>query len=214
MVYCYLINLGRAMFHYQQSLYPLLDSTPAIYSPQVAERTMADCQMEIEDAIVHYRTIKEFESLAEMSTTWVSPPGAHYHIPSIALVDGSLTCWFDNRVSPMVKKQILSPIMRALSQVKQHRIPIIGYVSASSSLSVLNFLRLAACTYEYPDCERNCGHLNLEVELPPSQIYSTLSDKNLWANLLAPGLRSGIWKSNTEINDLYEEEQKIHFCGC
>ena len=54
--------------------------------------------------------------------------------------------------------------------------------------------------------------IRLEVELPPSQIYSTLSDKNLWANLLAPGLRSGIWKSNTEINDLYEEEQKIHFC--
>ena len=102
--------------------------------------------------------------------------------------------------------------MEAWSQLQSNQIPLIGYVSASSSRDVLNFLRLAACVYDYPDCQKHCGHLNLEREQPPCQITTSLSDKLFWANLLAPGLRSGLWKSSLEIMDLYDEAHQIYFC--
>lgn len=210
--YCYLINLGRAMIHYHQSLHPLLDSDPQVFTPDRARILMRDWKMPILEAISHYRTIEKSTSVARLALKWVRPPGSHYNTPNLALLSGSLVPWFDNKLSIDIKRKILAPINEARSQLQKHGIPLIGYVSRSSSREVLNFLRLSACVYDYPECEKNCGHLELQLEQPPCQISNSLKDKLFWGNLLAPGLRSGIWKINSDVAALFEESQKVYFC--
>jgi len=210
--YCYLVNLGRAMFHYHQSLHPLLDSNPLVFDRSFAENLIKSWKMPIEDVMVHYRQIQASQVLAKMALRWVLPPGSHEDIPNLAMLSGALIPWFQNNVSLAVKQKILSPIIAARSQLRENNIPLIGYVTATASREILNFLGLAACAYDYPDCEKNCGHLNLELEQPPCQISPTLKDRLFWAKLLAPGMRSGIWKSNSDVNALFDPSEQIYFC--
>ncbi|MGF1488052.1 MAG: DNA double-strand break repair nuclease NurA [Prochloraceae cyanobacterium] len=211
--YCYLINIGRIMLHYGQSLHPLLDSIPEVYYK--AEDLYASRQWGIktEEWMGYRRTVAEIEILAEMACRWVKPPGAHYNIPNLAMVDGSLIYWFLDNLPPEAKDCILPPIMNAQQQLEALKIPFMGYLSVSRSIESIDFLRLAACPHKYPNCTVNCGHLRDSFqEKPPCQIIDPLRDTTIWGTILKPGQRSALWESNLNILKLYDESQRVYFC--
>ena len=207
--YCYLINIGQIMLHYGQSLHPLLDSVPEVFYKKEDLYISKKWGIRLEEWMGHLRTVSEAQTLAQMACNWVLPPGEHRDVPNLALVDGYLIYWFLDSLPVEARDKILPPILASCEQLRETRIPMMGYVSASRSTEGLNFLRLGSCEYEHPNCVVNCSDL---VDKYPCQKIDSLRDSTFWAGQLQPGQRSPLYRSNLRILDLYEEAQRVYFC--
>ncbi len=207
--YCYLINVGRIMLHYGQNLHPLLDSIPEVYYKNQDLYVAKQWGIRVEEWMGYRRTVLEAQMLAEMACGWVNPPGAHSE-PNLALVDGSLIYWFLETLPLEARERILPPIMEAWEQLRQTKIPLMGYISAPRSMEASNFLRLQACPYETPNCVVNCA--DKREEDAPCMVINPLRDATLWAYLLEPGQRSAIWRSESRILQTYLLSQWVYFC--
>lgn len=207
--YCYLINVGRVMLHYGQNLHPLLDSIPEVYYKPEDLYVSKQWGIRTEEWMGFRRTVLEAQMLSEMACRWVKPPGAHSD-PNLALVDGSLIYWFLDGLPLEARDRILLPILEAWEQMRETKIPLMGYLSASRSTEAINFLRFQACPHEHPNCLANCT--DLETDRVPCQIVDPLRDGTLWAHLLKPGQRGPLWRSSNRIFELYGEAQRVYFC--
>ncbi|MGK7934365.1 MAG: DNA double-strand break repair nuclease NurA [Xenococcaceae cyanobacterium] len=207
--YCYLINVGRIMLHYGQSLHPLLDSLPEVFYKTEDLYIAKEWGIRLEEWMGYRRNVSEAQMLSEMACRWVLPPGGHPDIPNLAMVDGSLIYWFLDGLPTEARTQILSPILAAWEQLKKTNIPLMGYVSASRSVEALNFFRLPACPHAHPNCVVHCGDL---VDNYPCQKTTPLRDATFWGSQLAPGQRSPLYRSSLRILDLYDESQRVYFC--
>ncbi len=207
--YCYLINIGRIMLHYGQGLFPLLDSIPEVFYKPEDIYVSKQWGIKVEEWMGYRRTVSEAQMLAEMACRWVRPPGSHYNIPNLAMVDGSLILWFLENLPSDARELILQPILAAWQELRQEKIPLMGYVSASRSIEAVNFLRLPACTFQHPNCIVNCSNLE---ERKDCEVIAPLRDATVWSHLLNPGQRSCLWRSNLRILDLYDEPLRVYFC--
>jgi hypothetical protein len=207
--YCYLLNVGRIMLHYGQNLHPLLDTIPEVYYKREDLYVSKQWGIRTEEWIGYRRTVLESQILAEMSCRWVNPPGAH-HGPNLAMLDGSLIYWFLEGLPIEARDRLLPPILAAWEQLRETKIPLMGYISASRSIESVNFLRLQACIHPTPNCVIHCSEL-IE-DNAPCQVITPLRDATLWGYLLEPGERGPLWKSSLRILDLYDEPQRIYFC--
>jgi NurA domain len=207
--YCYLINIGRVMLHYGQSLHPLLDSLPEVYYKPEDLYISQQWNISTEEWMGYRRTVLEAQILSELATRWVLPPGAHQDTPNLALVDGSLIYWFLDKLLSEAKDQLLPPILAAWEDLRNSKIPLLGYLSASRSMESVNFLRFPACPFDFPNCIINCRE---ERDHKPCQVIQPLRDTTLWGSFLPPGHRSALWCSNLRILDYYDEPQRVYFC--
>ncbi len=204
--YCYLLNISRVIIHYGQSRYPLLDSLPeVIYRP---EDLYASRQWGIrtEEWMGYKRTAAEAIMLSELAQEAASTQDAD--VPILAMTDGSLIYWFLEQMPAAARDQILLPVLAAWEQMRQARVPVMGYISASRSGEALNFLRLQACPYETPDCLTHCADDRSQM---PCQTFSPLRDVTLWATSLSPGERGPLWKSSADILSCYGDHA-VYFC--
>ncbi len=209
--YCYLLNIGRVMLHYGQNLHPLLDSLPEVYYR--AEDLFAARRWGIrtEEWLGYRRTVLEAECLAEMACRWVQPPGAHKE-PNLAMMDGSLIYWFLETLPQAAREEILFPILAAWEKLRQARIPLVSYVSASRSIEALNLMRLQACPHDTPNCPQHCeGHQTTQQKVP-CQVFDPLRDATFWQQHLSPGQRSPLWQSAIKILGTYPPEHRVCFC--
>ena len=207
--YCYLINIGRVMIHYGQSLHPLLDSLPEVFYKQEDLYVSKQWGIRTEEWMGYCRSVSEAQILSEMACRWVQPPGAHFDVPNLAMVDGSLIFWFLENLPNPARDMLLPPILEAWDKLRLTRIPFMGYLSASRSGEAVNFLRLQACGFETPNCVANCAN---QTKIPPCQVLESLRDATFWGYILKPGQRSCLWRSSARILDLYPEPLKIYFC--
>ncbi|MGL5807615.1 MAG: DNA double-strand break repair nuclease NurA [Xenococcaceae cyanobacterium] len=207
--YCYLINVGRIMLHYGQSLHPFLDSLPEVYYKPEDIYVSKQWGIRTEEWMGYKRTVTEAQMLAEMACQWVLPPGAHQDTPNLAMVDGSLIYWFIDGLPVEAREQILNPILEACEQLRATNIPMMGYVSASRSMEAVNFLRLQACPFESPNCAIHCGNI---ADKAPCQKIEPLRDATVWQHFLEPGQRGPLWRSSLHILDFYPESQRVYFC--
>ncbi len=209
--YCYLINIGRIMLHYGQNRHPLLDSIPEVYYRPEDLYVSKQWGIRTEEWMGHRRTVLEAQSLAEMACRWVNPPGPHQD-PNLALVDGSLIYWFLEGLPLEAREQILPPIQAAWESLRQVKVPLMGYLSASRSSEAMNLLRLEACPHDQPHCAHHCQHYQDNDEKMPCQVFDPLRDATFWGNLLEPGQRGPLWQSSLRILGLYPAPQRVYFC--
>jgi hypothetical protein len=207
--YCYLLNVGRVMLHYGQNLHPLLDSIPEVYYKPEDLYVSKQWGIRTEEWMGFRRAVLEAEMLTEIACRWVKPPGPHDD-PNLALVDGSLIYWFLDGLPLEARDRILLPILQKWEELRDAKIPLMGYLSASRGTEAVNFLRLQACIHDCPNCLTNCT--DLEEDRTPCQIIDPLRDATLWAYILEPGQRGPLWRSSLRILDLYGEAQRIYFC--
>ncbi len=213
--YCYLLNVGRVMLHYGQSIYPLLDSIPEVFYQADDLYISRQWGIRTEEWMGYRRTVSEALALAELGCEWVKINSNSLPTPTLAMVDGSLIYWFLESIPSEARDRILKPILNAWNKLKLTRIPLIGYLSASRSSESLSFLRLKACIYDEPDCMTNCPNVGLGgfgfAEKAPCQLFEPLRDVVFWSSILQPGQRSPLWQSSARILDLYGEHI-IYFC--
>ena len=136
------------------------------------------------------------------------------------MVDGSLIYWFLDSLPQEARDRILPPILEAWEQLRQLKIPLVGYISASRSGEALNFLRLQACPFDQPDCGTHCSGQGTSGDTPaatialrrlPCQVFDPLKDASLWQMQLEPGQRSPLWRSSARILDSYGPHA-VYFC--
>lgn len=207
--YCYLINVGRVMLHYGQSLHPLLDSLPEVFYKPEDLYVSKQWGIRTEEWMGYRRMVSEAQMLAEMACRWVRPPGAHYDTPNLAMVDGSLIYWFLEGMPTDARDRLLPPMLAAWETLQQERVPMMGYLSASRSGEANNFLRLQACPYDTPNCGSHCQNVRDRL---PCQIIDPLRDSTLGETLLQPGQRGPLWMSSARILELYPESLRTCFC--
>ena len=200
--YCYLLNIGRVVLHYGQNRHPLLDSLPEVFYRHEDLYMSRQWGIRTEEWMGYRRTASEATVLAELACTEKTAA------PALAMVDGSLIYWFLDQLPIDARDRILPPILEAWQQMRAAQIPIMGYLSASRSIEAMNFLRLSACPHAVPDCVSYCQN---QLEFVPCKKFENLRDTTLWATQLKPGQRSPLWRSNSRILELYED-QTIYFC--
>jgi hypothetical protein len=227
--YCYLINIGRVLLHYGQSLYPLLDSFPEVFSQPEDLYVSRQWGIRTEEWMGYQRTVSEAVALANLGIELVKveestqkPALKQLNLlesstdiqfqdqaipPTLAMVDGSLLYWFLEPLPIEARDRILPPILEAWEQLRQAKIPLMGYLSSARSSEALNFFRLPACSHPVPDCVKHCQ----ELERTPCQLFDSLRDTVFWGIELQPGERSPLWRSSSQIQNFYGEHQ-IYFC--
>lgn len=206
--YCYLVNVGRVVLHYGQGRFPLLDSLPeVIYRPEDLYQSRP-WGISTEEWMGHRRTVAEAEVLAELGSLVAAEPSPEIAPPTLAMVDGSLIYWFLEALPTEARDHLLPAILSAWNRLRQDKIPLVGYLSASRSSEGLNFLRLPACPFAEPHCAQHCQG---QSEKAPCGGFMPLRDATFWATQLEPGQRSPLWRSSASILDLYGE-QHIYFC--
>lgn len=230
--YCYLLNIGRVVLHYGQNRHPLLDSLPEIFYRPEDLYLSRQWGIRTEEWMSFRRTASEATVLAELACSVVQSltqddravghveDGENHHpvnqsindtkeqIPTLAMVDGSLIYWFLEQLPFDARALILPPILEAWRKLRDAKIPLMGYLSASRNVEGINFLRLLACPHSVPDCMSFCPN---QLEKVACKVFEPLRDTNLWSTQLKPGQRSPLWRSNARILDLYDDEQ-IYFC--
>lgn len=207
--YCYLINVGRIVIHYGQSLHPILDSIPEVFYRQEDLYISQKWGIKTEEWMGYRHTVSETVMLSELALEIQALLTRKSSVaPLLALVDGSLIYWFLESLPPEARDTIIQPILAAWDQLAAAKIPLIGYISSSRSSESLNFLRLPACTFPTHNCVVNCAD---KINKLPCQIFDPLKDSNLWGSVLAPGKRSPLWRSSTKILDSYGKH-RTYFC--
>ncbi|MFN6483427.1 MULTISPECIES: DNA double-strand break repair nuclease NurA [unclassified Nostoc] len=201
--YCYLLNIGRVVLHYGQNRHPLLDSLPEVFYRPEDLYMSRQWGIRTEEWMSFRRTASETTVLAELACD-----AAQGETPALAMVDGSLIYWFLEQLPMDARDRILPPILEAWRQMRDARIPLMGYLSASRSIETMNFLRLLACPHPAPDCKSHCPN---QLEKVACKIFEQLRDTSVWATRLKPGQRSTLWRSNSPILELYGD-QTIYFC--
>ncbi|MBW4656246.1 MAG: DNA double-strand break repair nuclease NurA [Kaiparowitsia implicata GSE-PSE-MK54-09C] len=136
------------------------------------------------------------------------PPATAAPTPTLAMVDGSLTHWFLEPLPTEARDRILLPMLEAWEQLRQLRVPLVGYLSAARSGEALNFLRLHTCPKPEPDCATHCPG---QTDTAPCQVVAPLRDTALWGLVLQPGQRSALWRSSAKILECYGEH-RVYFC--
>lgn len=204
--YCYLINVGRVVLHYGQSLHPLLDSLPEVFYRPEDLYISRQWGIRPEEWMGHRRTVSEATALAELAEgvrTLIADS-----VPLLAMVDGSLIHWVFETLPAEARDRLLPPMLEAWDHLRQAKIPLIGYLSASRSGESLDFFRLQSCPHPEPDCATYCPR---QVDHAPCHVFAPLRDAALWSAFLAPGQRSPLWRSSARILDLYGPHT-IYFC--
>jgi hypothetical protein len=188
----------------------LLDSLPEIFYRPEDLYISRHWGLRTEEWMSFRRTASEATVLAELACSAKQRTGdkAEEEVPTLAMVDGSLIYWFLEQLPLDARDRILPPILEAWRQLRDDKIPLMGYVSASRNVEGINFLRLLACPHPVPDCVSFCPN---QLEKIPCKLFEPLRDTALWLTRLKPGQRSPLWRSNISIIDLYED-QKVYFC--
>jgi hypothetical protein len=205
--YCYLINIGRVRLSYGQRQKPLLDSQPEVFYRQEDIQRGRAWGIKPEEWLGYQRTVLEAIALTNLAAETVPPLTDQLSLldpPAVALVDGSLIYWFLEGLPPPAREAVLSPILQGWDRLRQQRIPVLGYLSASRSREVINFLRLNQCPFPAPHCAEHCD--GKAQEAPCCQGLWPLRDTTLWGSLLEPGQRSSLWRSSARILDFYGDQ--------
>ncbi|MEB3233653.1 MAG: DNA double-strand break repair nuclease NurA [Leptolyngbyaceae bacterium] len=233
--YCYLINIGRVAIPYgqfQPSPAASASSPPQDYPAVAPPRPLLDSQPEmvyrtdelyqsqqwgipIDDWMGYRRTVAETTALTDLSLNYPhtlapleNPPSNLENVPRVAMLDGSLIHWNLERLPHEARDRLLADIFKAWDTLQHNRIPLVGYISSSRSRAALNFLRLALCPYENPDCPRHCSGSS---DRAPCEKFSALRDVTVWGTLLQSGQRGPLWKSHAKILDGYGDHH-VYFC--
>lgn len=238
--YCYLINVGRVMLHYGQSVHPLLDSLPEVFYKPEDLYVSRHWGIRTEEWMGYRRTVSEASVLAELACDWLNIPmqKAGNEAESNVLSSDA------NNLKSISPDRSVGTI-----QTTESSVPTLAMVDGSliywfleqlpteardqilpPILEAWEQLRLAKVPLmgylsaarsiesinflRLPACTHpapNCMSFCANLERTPCQIFDSLRDSSLWASHLEPGQRSCLWRSSAKILDLYDRHY-VYFC--
>jgi hypothetical protein len=205
---CYVINIGRVALHYGCDERPLLESKASVhYSDSDLYRRGADDDDETSGSLVSERVLANRRSSAELEAIGALIRDCADRPNPIAFVDNTLILWSHEAEPPEERKEAIACLMSLFELARAKRVPVVGYVSRPGSREVVGALRVSLCTLEQVACKL-CPYVQ---DLPCAAI-DRLCDADLFAELLRPGQRSGLFESRSRVLNSYAPaDNKIAF---
>ena len=215
-VRCYLINVGGCILTYGSQPDARLFSHPRLYA-QDEELYLTNPDSNIKEAVAVdgpmlglKRAVEEAVGLA--SAVEEAPPG----LPALALIDGSLVLWglagrgFQPFVRDAIVKGGLIPALDRLLEISRTRpLAVAAYVSLPQTTEVVNTLRLHLCANDVAECRQRCSsHRSSHT---PCDLVNGFLDRHLFQELLGPGERSSLYRSNSSISREFYGPHQVHF---
>ena len=192
---CGLINIGSVVIIYGKNPEAELTNQPKLY--------MGDSIWTEGPLLSVKRTVDECVALADLAEMQRSG------LPGVCLLDGSLVLFglVGQAYTDSIKEMLLNDgLLQALDRIETTGMPVASYISFPRSTDVVNFLRMAVCPYESPDCDRDCQRDNRNCD-----IFAGILDRDLFEELLVTGQRSDIFASKSSIVQQYYREHKVYF---
>ena len=213
---CYLLNLGGCVLTYgaqpdaQFFSRPHLAAEPDELYRSDPERPTDEEQV-TGNLLGLYRTVRELERLAEVVRE--CPPD----LPTLALVDGTLVLWglAGQGYRPFIREFILDTgLLPALEQfrqlAKERRLTLAAYVSLPRVTEVANAIRRCLCPNQLAHCRESCS--NRRSDRVPCNNLHLFLDRDLFGELLEPGQRSPLYRTNSSVpREYYGERQQVYF---
>lgn len=206
---CYLLNIGVVQVNYGIELPPLLKSTPYLFHRREQLYPLMDRRrLHIDELYVSLeRNLLELETLCEHASAAMQSG-----LRILTLIDGSLLPWSLEHMPRVYQDQYVARMSTTLNIFKNEKIPLLGYISNSKSMEVLNSMRILVCPYEQSICADNCHNLN-EEDFPCSAIWPLL-DRNLFLSQLKVSSRSAVFLSRASVSKLFGDQLQTCFLYC
>ena len=215
-VRCYLINLGGCLLTYGSEPDARLFSHPQLYTEEAELYITNSATGSMESVAVDgpllglKRAVDEVRALAS----------AVGEVPSemrvLALVDGSLVLWglAGRGYQPYIRDEIvhggLIPVLDTFREMARNRtLAVAAYVSLPQSTEVVNTLRLYLCPNDAVECRQHCSsHRSGQMHC---DLVNGFLDRHLFQELLEPGERSGVYRTNSSISRDFYGPHQVHF---
>jgi len=210
---CYLINIGTVVLGYGAQPEAMLDSFPSLYFGDedlvIAPDGAKGREQPIEGVLLGIkRSVDECQQLARLAAEL--PPGSS----ALALLDGSLILWgLAGQVYPEFVTEALlhKGFLRHLEDIRKlntdRQLALASYISFPRSTDVVNALRVAICPHNPADCDRYCPPGNKR----DCDRVAGVQDRELLANILAPGERSALFTSQSSIVQKHYAGHRVYF---
>jgi len=214
-IQCYLVNLGGCVLTYGSEPDAFLFNQPRLAS-EAAELYLIDpvsAHNEISltgQLLGILRTVQELEHLVEVVGK------SRANVPALALIDGTLVLWglSGEGYPAFVRRHILHdrflPALENLRKLAAERLIILAaYVSLPRTSEVANAIRCCLCPYDNQQCQGFCN--NRRAAQAPCDLANGFVDREIFAQLLEPGYRSPLYRTNPAAAQEYYGEQQIYF---
>jgi hypothetical protein len=212
---CALINIGQVTLRYGSHPQAHLESQPYLLASD-KERLLRDPNGAGEQAIEGTllgvkRSIEEIRTLATLASK------TSHAMPTVALLDGSLALWSlsGQRYPEFVRRTLLEdtliPALDTLFDLSRTLPLTMGsYISLPNTTDIVSILRLAECPYPTVNCDQHCrGLASGGRPCDPSAL--DLTDRDLFAEILAPYERSDVFRSTSSIVEQYYGAHGLFF---
>ena len=213
---CYLLNLGGCVLTYGARADARFFSRPHL-AAEPDELYLRDPLRPTDEAVVTgnllglYRTVRELERLAEEVRECPAD------LPTLALVDGTLVLWglAGRSYPPFVQQAIINEgLLPALEEfrklARERRVTLAAYVSLPRVTEVANAIRRCLCPNELAHCRESCS--NRRSDRTPCSNSNDFMDREIFGELLAPGQRSPLYKTNSSVpREMYGARQQVYF---
>ena len=215
-VRCYLINIGGCLLAYGSSPDARFFSSPRLYTEE-DDLYITDSSSASNDSVPVQgpllglkRAVDEVAGLASAVET------ALPEVPVLALVDGSLIMWglagrgYQAFVRDEILRGGLIPALDKLRELGRDRdLVVAAYVSLTQSTEVVNTLRLHLCPYNTAECRRQCSVHRSGRN--PCDIVNGFLDRHLFQEILGPGERSDVYRTNSSVSREFYGPHRIYF---
>lgn len=181
LAFYFLVNVGGFVFRHGSGQAPDAMTSPALFYQE--HEVYPDGQPASADVVNALRSVAELRALAEMA-----PAASREGRACVALGDGPLLFWLGRtEVSAKMQSELLDEYLGHLGTLRQHCVPVAGFVSRPHSAEVVALLYLAQ-----PDAR------------PVTGLHETrfrgLTDRALFG-FLDPGERSALFLRGSRTNE-------------
>jgi hypothetical protein len=210
---CYLINIGYVALRYGELAEARLWNTPTLYSSD-DDMVITDPASELNVEPIEGQILGVKRAVDEMTALADVVESLPKDLPVLALLDGSLTLVGLTGQDPsyvwdaLLNNGLLPALDRLHKLAEGRTLAVVSYISLPRSEQVVTTLRLQACPFARVDCHHECNN-----ELRGKRacdIVGGITDRDLFADLLAPGQRSQTYRSLAKVMDDYGEH-RVHF---
>lgn len=196
---CFLINVGQVLLEYADKSKVVFSSDPKVFIPDQEgfSPDLVDLkreELELKSALTRARAlVNEYKQK---------------NIPIIVFIDGTLIFWVLESKPIETKKYFLAQYLEALDGFYKLGVPVAGYISMPKSCELVNLTKIGFCRFDHA----NCIGCHSRYTAFPCKDVDGVYDTQLCAQFLDTHYRTGVFRSNSNITELYPEHLKPCFC--
>jgi hypothetical protein len=195
---CFLINTGGVVLKYGSN-----SSVSLFSNPKILLHDDIPSDLMFSKELIDFKR-EEFELLETVKVAISNKDNP------TCFIDGSIIFWQLEGKTADIKNYFLTKYIRCLEELRENKIPVVGYISMPKSRELINLIKLGFCRLKIADCI--LCHKNNDSF--PCKVADGLLDTHIARKFLEKNERTTVFYSNSKIVESYPEELRPAFVYC